>query len=62
MSGNWIDDLCAGLIVTAMVALATIGAFTLMADMRSFDSVVRQCADRGFVQDRTRRVECRVAP
>lgn len=56
------DDLFALIVIVVVVVLATVGVYTLNADVRHFNNVIRDCRTQGYVQDKTTRLICYVEP
>jgi len=49
-----------GLLVLALFVLAGLGVSSLVMDLRHYPQIVKQCEERGFIQNENVRVLCSV--
>lgn len=54
------DDILGMLLVLALFGLAGLGGLSLVMDLRHYPQIVKQCEERGFIQNENIRVLCSV--
>jgi hypothetical protein len=54
------DDVLGGLFISVATGFAVVGIFFTFGDVRTFDDIIKDCKEQGYVQNNKARVLCSI--